>query len=255
MRSASATASSTTTPDGTTRFTSPRSNARAASMGSPVIAISNATAMGSRLGMRSRPPAPAIRPRLASGMPNMACSAATTRSHEEHDLETAGQGGAVHRGNERLGEVALGQPAEAAAGPHDVAALAAAEGLEVHAGAESLVAAPRHDDHPTVGILGQLVHETRHGQAHRPVDGVARLGTVDGEDLDMPHAFPQHYVGHGGLPSSPGLWHGGRRVVTPVEGLAEAAGWPRLRRRTPQRATASRRRRGSRDRSVSCTPR
>ena len=38
--------------------------------------------MGRRLGMRIRPPAPAIRPRLASGMPKVACSAATTRSHE-----------------------------------------------------------------------------------------------------------------------------------------------------------------------------
>ena len=32
--------------------------------------------------MRISPPAPAIRPRLASGMPKVACSAATTRSHE-----------------------------------------------------------------------------------------------------------------------------------------------------------------------------
>ena len=38
--------------------------------------------MGRRLGMRMRPPAPAMRPRLASGMPKVACSAATTRSHE-----------------------------------------------------------------------------------------------------------------------------------------------------------------------------
>ena len=51
-------------------------------MASPVMASSSATAMGRRLGMRMRPPAPAMRPRLASGMPKVAWSAATTRSHE-----------------------------------------------------------------------------------------------------------------------------------------------------------------------------
>ncbi len=51
-------------------------------MASPVMASSSATAIGSRLGMRIRPPAPAMRPRFASGMPKVACSAATTRSHE-----------------------------------------------------------------------------------------------------------------------------------------------------------------------------
>ena len=37
---------------------------------------------GIRLGRRIRPPAPAMSPRLTSGMPNLASSTATTRSHE-----------------------------------------------------------------------------------------------------------------------------------------------------------------------------
>ena len=37
---------------------------------------------GIRLGSRMRPPAPAMSPRLTSGMPNLASSTATTRSHE-----------------------------------------------------------------------------------------------------------------------------------------------------------------------------
>ncbi len=49
-------------------------------MGSPVRANSRAMARGMRLGSRMRPPAPATRPRATSGMPNLAWSAATTRS-------------------------------------------------------------------------------------------------------------------------------------------------------------------------------
>ena len=115
----------------------------------------------------------------------------------EHDLEPTGQGGAVDGGDDRLGEAPLREPAESTAGPHDVAALAAGEGLEVHAGAEGLVAAPGDDHHPAFVVVGQLVHGRRHGPAHRAVDGVARLGTVDGEDLDVPPALPQHFVSHG----------------------------------------------------------
>ena len=106
----------------------------------------------------------------------------------EHDLEAAGQRRAVDGRDDRLGEVALGQAAEAAAGPHDVAALTAAEGLEVHAGAERLVAAAGDDDHPAVGVLGQLVHDGGHRLAHGAVDGVARLGPVDGQDLHVARA-------------------------------------------------------------------
>ena len=108
----------------------------------------------------------------------------------EHDLEAAGQRRAVDGGDDRLGEVALGQPAEAAARPHDVPALAAAEGLEVHAGAEGLVAAAGDDDDPAVGVLGQLVHGGGHRLAHGAVDGVARLGPVDGEDLHVARGVP-----------------------------------------------------------------
>ena len=114
----------------------------------------------------------------------------------EHDLEPTGQGGAVDGGDDRLGEAPLREAAESTAGPHDVAALAGGKGLEIHAGAEGLVAAPGDDHHPAFVVVGQLVHGRRHGPAHGAVDGVARLGTVDGEDLDVPPALPQHFVSH-----------------------------------------------------------
>src|ERR1700751_5132832 len=41
----------------------------------------------------------------------------------EHDLEAAGQSGPVDRGDDRLGEISLGDPAEPAARPDDVPSL------------------------------------------------------------------------------------------------------------------------------------
>ena len=82
MVPARARASSISLSAGTTRLISPRASARWASMGSPVRASSRAMAGGIRLGSRMRPPAPAIRPRLTSGIPKVASSTATTRSQE-----------------------------------------------------------------------------------------------------------------------------------------------------------------------------
>ena len=63
----------------TTRFTSPTSHARAASIGSPVSSSSSATRGGTSHGSGIAHGAP--RPTLASVIAKRACSAATQRSH------------------------------------------------------------------------------------------------------------------------------------------------------------------------------
>ena len=80
IRVASSTAASTTSGPGTTRLTSRSSSARCASTGSPSSSSSIAIGHGRRWGRRTAPPEAAISPTVTSGRPNLACSAATTRS-------------------------------------------------------------------------------------------------------------------------------------------------------------------------------
>ncbi len=80
IRSASASAASTTVPSGTTSLIRPQRSASAAVMGSPVTSSRMATFRGNCSTMRNTPPAAAIRPRLTSGRPNWALSTATARS-------------------------------------------------------------------------------------------------------------------------------------------------------------------------------
>src|SRR5439155_4585236 len=78
---ASSTAASISWSEGTTRLTSPTAWARAASMASPVSPSSNAMASGMRA-LSVVPPPAGKSPRLTSARPNLACSAATIRSHK-----------------------------------------------------------------------------------------------------------------------------------------------------------------------------
>ena len=78
--SASLIASSRAWPGSTSRFTSPKWWARAASIGSPVRASSMAMLSGILRPSRNRPPAAATSDRFTSGMPNVAVVDATTRS-------------------------------------------------------------------------------------------------------------------------------------------------------------------------------
>ncbi len=80
IRAASSRAPSSAWPLGVSRLTRPSSAARGAGTKSPVSANSMAMLRGMRCGNRSSPPAAATRPRLTSGIPNLASSAATTRS-------------------------------------------------------------------------------------------------------------------------------------------------------------------------------
>ena len=136
---------------------------------------------------------------MTSGIPNLALLDGDHQVAREHDLAPAGQGRTVDGGDDRLGEVALGDAAEAALGPHDVAGLAGGERLQVHAGAERLVPGAGDDDHPAVVVGLELVEGGRESPRDGPVDGVAGLGPVDGEDLDVTPAFAEQF-GHGGLP-------------------------------------------------------
>ena len=75
-----ASASSSAAPGSTSRLTSPRSNARRASIGSPVRMASIATARPIARGRRKSPPAAAMRLRRTSASPNADRVVATTTS-------------------------------------------------------------------------------------------------------------------------------------------------------------------------------
>ena len=104
---------------GTTRLISPSCNALDASIESPVSASSRAMAMGSRLGSRMSPPAPATSPRLASGMPKVAWSAATTRSHESMISHPPARAAPFTAAMIGLGNSSLGDAGEASRAAHD----------------------------------------------------------------------------------------------------------------------------------------
>ena len=73
-------ASPRASPGKVSRLTKPHWRASSADIMSPVRAYCMAICRGMRCGKRSKPPEPAIKPRLTSGKPNCALSAATIRS-------------------------------------------------------------------------------------------------------------------------------------------------------------------------------
>ena len=206
-------------------------------MASPVMASSSATAMGSRLGMRIRPPAPAIRPRLASGMPKVACSAATTRSHESMISKPPASAEPLTAAMIGLGKSRWVRPPKPPLAPDDVAALAAAEGLEVHAGAERLVAAPGDHDDPAVRVVGQLVHGAAIAWLTPPLMALRASGRLMVRISTCPAAFPQHFVCHGapfaGVPPPAGA--GAAEATERLGGCGPQAGRSGGRRRSGRR--------------------
>ena len=153
--------------------------------------------MGRRLGMRMRPPAPAMRPRLASGMPKVAWSAATTRSHESMISKPPASADPLTAAMIGLGKSRWVSPPKPPLAPMMLPPSPLLNALRSMPALKALSPLPGDDHDPAVGVLGQLVHDAGHGLAHGAVDGVARLGPVDGEDLDVAAAFPQHFVCHG----------------------------------------------------------
>ena len=120
-------------------LTRPSSYARLASTGSPVRTSSIATWYGIRTGSRKRPPAAAASPRLTSGMPNFAVSAAIDQVASQDDLAATRKRPALDGSDQRLLRRSEGEPGETAT--RDMRVLAAHEGLEIHAGAERAVRA------------------------------------------------------------------------------------------------------------------
>jgi len=117
---------------------------------------------------------------LTSGRPNEASSAATIRSQAS----------------------AISQP-PARAGPSTAAPLVryllpGEERLQVHAGAEEPSGA-RDDADDEVGPLVEFVDRLRGRVRYRPVDRIACLGTVDGDDRGTVAVLDENDVVHGEL--------------------------------------------------------
>src|SRR5262249_23440621 len=97
--------------------------------------------------------------------------------------------GAVHGGDERLRERALRDTAEAAPLRHQLEAATGCHHLEVGSGGEHRSAAG-DDDRPDLFVGLELVERALDAPRHVAVHGVAGLGTVDREDLDLAAALP-----------------------------------------------------------------
>jgi hypothetical protein len=94
-----------------------------------------------------------------------------------HHLEATGNGDAVHRSDHRFREL-VEQPQSLA---HHGHVLPGGERLEIHAGAEDLLAGTGDDHRPHGGVgggIGEGGHETA---AHLGIERVPRLWAVDGE--------------------------------------------------------------------------
>ncbi len=179
-------------------LTRPRASARLASIGISGHAHFQGDGHGQPLGHADQPAAAGDQAALGFGDTE---DGVLDRHHEvagQHDLETTGQGRPIDGGDDRLGEDTGGDAGEATLAVDDAATLAGGERLEVHAGAEGLVAGPGDDDHPAVIIGLEVIHDLGHALADRPVDGVALIGAVDGHDFDVPVTLSQYFVGHGG---------------------------------------------------------
>ena len=164
--------------------------------------------MGRRLGMRIRPPAPAMRPRLASGMPKVACSAATTRSHESMISKPPARADPLTAAMIGLGKSRWVSPPKPPLAPMMSPPSPLLNALRSMPALNALSPLPVMTTTQQSGSSASSSMDAGHGLAHGAVDGVARLGPVDGEDLHVPAAFPQHFVCHGapfaGAPPSAG---------------------------------------------------
>ena len=166
-----------------------------------------ATAYGMRCGSRSRPPPPATRPRLTSGMPNAESFDATIRSVARASSHPPARQYPSTAAMSGLAGRALGEPHSAAL---DDDVLATGERLEVHAGAERAARAGQDADRQAVlGI--QPVHGVGQPPADRGVHRVRGLGPVDGDDQDAVALFDQDdffavgFFAHAGDASHHGL--------------------------------------------------
>ena len=158
----------------------------AASMSSPVSATSRARESGSRVPSRVPPP-PAIRPRLTSGSPNRAVSAATTRSQANASSKPpptaapftaaiTGLAGNVRK-FERGRDVRV-RIRRAPAAPAARTLLALAEGAQVHAGTEDPLTGAREHEH-LGGVVGvALVKGPAQLSQHFGIERIGRFGPV-----------------------------------------------------------------------------
>ncbi len=142
---------------------------------------------GSFRGKRKSAPAAAIRFRFTSGTPKTAVRDATTRSQASTisvPPASAGPSTAAMMGFVR---VALHEAREAAALGHHAARIDA-HLLQVGAGAEDVALAgpgAGEDPDPRLVVGLELVDGLLEALRDRGVDGVARVGTVDGDDGDV----------------------------------------------------------------------
>ena len=102
----------------------------------------------------------------------------------EHDLEATRERGPVDRGDEWLREVAGDESGETAGRAGDLRAATRGNHLEVGPGREDRSRARDHDG-ANVGVGRRGVEEPAHGHADLGIDRVARLRSVEPQDLDL----------------------------------------------------------------------
>ena len=168
-------------PGSATRLTMPELVPRAASIGSPVSASSMATWYGIRRGRWISAPPAATSERLTSGMPSRASRAATIRSQASATSKPPATAKPSTAAMSGLRGGALDDPGEAAA--LDPRALPRHERLEVHPRAERAPAPVRIADLQLV-LRVEAVERRGDALGHREVDGVARVGPVEGDEQD-----------------------------------------------------------------------
>ena len=116
MRSAIASAASSTSAGGHDPVHQAEGvGTRAAVIGSPSTVISSATASGTPLREPDRAARGREQPALHLGEPEHRVLGRDDEVARERDLEPAGEGGAVDRGDDRLGDLTFDEAGEAAA--------------------------------------------------------------------------------------------------------------------------------------------
>ncbi len=154
-------------------------------MGSPVSASSRATASGMRW-LRYTPPPAANKPRLTSGMPSIADSAATTTSQFKRSSKPPAT--AVAWAAPTIGTEISPPPKNRlnALMPSGLAwrrsGLARRERPQVHARAERAVTRAREHDGADVRVALGLVQSFAERAHERTVERVARVRSIQSED-------------------------------------------------------------------------
>jgi hypothetical protein len=95
----------------------------------------------------------------------------------QHDLETAGHGLAVDRGYHRLRT----RCEHGETGGNRGHVFTGCKGFEVHAGTEDLFTGTSHDDRPNCRVRCRVAERLDETEAHRRVQGIAGLGSVERE--------------------------------------------------------------------------